>query len=136
MTSTRTASLGSWPTWNRNARLAAIHSLFGYAALRHPEHAAVIQRVLAIPTARTQHNIVAYLDITEAEAFLAACDQDTRTGRRDHAMFALATQTGLRISELIGLNIADIHTGVGAHVHCLGKGRKERRARPLSRQGA
>ena len=127
MTSTRTASLGSWPTWNRNARLAAIHSLFGYAALRHPEHAAVIQRVLAIPTARTQHNIVAYLDITEAEAFLAACDQDTRTGRRDHAMFALATQTGLRISELIGLNIADIHTGVGAHVHCLGKGRKERR---------
>ena len=32
----------------RNLRLAAIHSLFRYAALRHPEHAAVIQRVLAI----------------------------------------------------------------------------------------
>jgi integrase/recombinase XerD len=111
----------------RNARLAAIHSLFGYAALRHPEHAAVIQRVLAIPTARTQRNIVTYLDIAEAEAFLAACDQDTRTGRRDHAMFTLAMQTGLRVSEVIGLNIADIHTGVGAHVHCLGKGRKERR---------
>lgn len=111
----------------RNARLTAIHSLFGYAALRHPEHAAVIQRVLAIPTARTQRNIVTYLDTTEADAFLAACDQDTRTGRRDHAMFALAMQTGLRVSELIGLNIGDIHTGVGAHVHCLGKGRKERR---------
>lgn len=111
----------------RNARLAAIHSLFGYAALRHPEHAAVIQRVLAIPTARTRRNIVTYLDAAEAEAFLAACDQDTRTGRRDHAMFTLAMQTGLRISELIGLNITDIHPGVGAHVHCLGKGRKERR---------
>ncbi|MEP6815466.1 MAG: tyrosine-type recombinase/integrase, partial [Marmoricola sp.] len=99
----------------RNARLAAIHSLFGYAALRHPEHAAVIQRVLAIPTARTRRNIVTYLDAAEAEAFLAACDQDTRTGRRDHAMFTLAMQTGLRISELIGLNITDIHPGVGAH---------------------
>jgi integrase/recombinase XerD len=111
----------------RNARLAAIHSLFNYAALRHPEHAAVIQRVLAIPTARFQRNIVAWLDPAEADAFLAACDQETRTGRRDHAMFTLAIQTGLRISELIGLTVADIHTGIGPHVHCLGKGRKERR---------
>lgn len=111
----------------RNARLAAIHSLFGYAALHHPEHAAVIQRVLAIPTARMQRHIVTYLDAPEADAFLAACDQDTRTGRRDHAMFTLAIQAGLRISELIGLSIADIHTGVGAHVHCIGKGRKGRR---------
>lgn len=111
----------------RNARLAAIHSLFGYAALRHPEHAAVIQRVLAIPTARMQRNIVTWLDPAEADALLGACDQGTRTGRRDHAMFTLAIQTGLRISEIIGLNIADVHTGVGAHVHCLGKGRKERR---------
>ena len=111
----------------RNARLAAIHSLFSYAALRHPEHAAVIQRVLAIPTARIQRNIVSWLDPTEADALLDACDQETRTGRRDHAMFTLAIQTGLRISELIGLTVADIHTGTGPHVHCLGKGRKERR---------
>lgn len=111
----------------RNARLAAIHSLFSYASLRHPEHAAVIQRVLAIPTARTKRNIVTWLDPAETEALLAACDQTTRTGRRDHAMFTLAIQTGLRISELIGLTVSDIHTGDGAHVHCLGKGRKERR---------
>jgi len=114
-------------TRTRNARLAAIHSLFGYAALRHPEHAGVIQRVLAIPTARIRRNIVTWLGPAEVEAFLAACDQTTRTGRRDHAMFTLAIQTGLRISELIGLTVADIHTGLGAHVHCLGKGRKERR---------
>jgi integrase/recombinase XerD len=111
----------------RNARLAAIHSLFAYAALRHPEHAAVIQRVLAIPTARTQRNIVSWLEQGEADAFLAACNQHTRTGRRDHAMFSLAIQTGLRISELIGLSVADIHSGTGPHVHCLGKGRKERK---------
>ena len=111
----------------RNARLAAIHSLFAYAALRHPEHAAVIQRVLAIPTARIQRNIVSWLDQDEADALLAACNQGTRTGRRDHALFSLAIQTGLRVSELIGLSVADIHTGTGPHVHCLGKGRKERR---------
>ncbi|HET6626364.1 MAG TPA: tyrosine-type recombinase/integrase [Nocardioidaceae bacterium] len=111
----------------RNARLAAIHSLFAYAALRHPEHAAVIQRVLAIPTARVERNLVCFLDHEEADALLAACDQSTWTGRRDHAMFALAIQTGLRVSELIGLTMADIHLGIGPHVHCVGKGRKERR---------
>lgn len=111
----------------RNARLAAIHSLFSYAALRHPEHAQVIQRVLAIPAARHKRNLVNYLDEAEANALLAACDQSTRTGRRDHAMFALTIQTGLRISELLSLTVADIHTGIGANVHCTGKGRKERR---------
>ena len=78
----------------RNARLAAIHSLFGYAALRHPEHAAVIQRVLAIPSARLERNLVTYLDHAEADALLSACLQTTRTGRRDHTMFALAIRPG------------------------------------------
>ena len=114
----------------RNARLAAIHSLFSYAALRHPEHADTIARVLAIPAARIQRNLVTWLTDAETTALLDACDQTTRTGRRDHAMFALAIQTGLRVSELTGLNLADIRTGTGAHVHCLGKGRKER-ATPL-----
>lgn len=114
----------------RNARLAAIHSLFSYAALRHPEHADTIARVLAIPAARIRRNLVTWLTDTEATALLDACDQTTRTGRRDHAMFALAIQTGLRVSELTGLTIADIHAGTGAHVHCVGKGRKKR-ATPL-----
>lgn len=111
----------------RNARLAAIHSLFAYAALRHHEHAEVIQRVLAVQAVRLHRNTVTWLDVTEADALLEACDQKTRTGRRDHAMFTLMIQTGLRVSEIIGLTVADIHAGVGAHVHCLGKGRKERR---------
>jgi site-specific recombinase XerD len=111
----------------RNNRLAAIHSLFGYLALQHPEHAATIQRVLAIPPKRTEHNLVTYLTEPEVEALLDACDQTTRTGRRDHAMFTLTIQTGLRISELIGLTRSDITLGAGAHVHTVGKGRKERR---------
>jgi site-specific recombinase XerD len=111
----------------RNNRLAAIHSLFSYLALRHPEHAASVQRVLAIPPKRTERNLLTYLTEDEADALLNACDQSTWTGRRDHAMFALTIQTGLRISEVAGLTRQDITLSTGAHVHTVGKGRKERR---------
>lgn len=115
----------------RNNRLAAIHSMFSYAALRHPEHAATIQRVLAIPAKRCDRNLVTWLTETELGALLAAPDRATWAGRRDHAMLVTAAQTGLRISELTGLRIADVHLKAGAYVHCLGKGRKER-ATPLT----
>ncbi|KQV06426.1 tyrosine-type recombinase/integrase [Leifsonia sp. Root112D2] len=115
----------------RNNRLAAIHSLFSYAALRHPEHAATIQRVLAIPAKRYERRLVTWLTGTELDALLAAPDRTTWAGRRDHAMLVLAGQTGLRISELTGLTIDDVHLQAGAYVHCLGKGRKER-ATPLT----
>lgn len=111
----------------RNNRLAAIHSLFAHLALHHPEHAGSIQRVLAIPTKRTERNLVTYLTETEVDALLEACDQNTWTGRRDHAMFALTIQTGLRISELTGLTCGDVILTTGANVHTIGKGRKERR---------
>jgi integrase/recombinase XerD len=111
----------------RNNRLAAIHSLFGYAALRHPEHAASIQRVLAIPAKRFDRNLVTFLSDDEVNALLGACDRGTWTGRRDHAMFVLAIQTGLRISELGNLTCGAVVLGTGANVHCVGKGRKERR---------
>ena len=91
----------------RNNRLAAIHSFFAYAALYHPEHAACIQRVLAIPAKRFESNLVTYLVDDEVDALLAACNRSTWVGRRDHAMFVLAIQTGLRISELAGLSCAD-----------------------------
>ena len=116
----------------RNHRLAAIHSLFAYMALHHPEHAASIQRVLAIPHKRTERNLVTYLTEPEVDALLAACDQTTWTGRRDHALFVLTIQAGLRISELAALTCADITLSTGANVHVLGKGRKERRT-PLVR---
>jgi site-specific recombinase XerD len=110
----------------RNARLTAIRSLFRYAALRHPEQAAVIQRVLAIPPKRFERRLVSFLTDTEVEALLAAPNRTTWIGRRDHALLATAVQTGLRASELIGLRCGDVHLGVGPHVSCLGKGRKQR----------
>ena len=111
---------------SRNARLAAIRALFRYAALRHPDLSALIERVLAIPPKRFEKKLVTFLTEEEIGAFLAASDRTTRTGRRDHALFGLAAQTGLRVSELIGLRCADVHLGSGAHISCLGKGRKQR----------
>jgi site-specific recombinase XerD len=115
----------------RNTRLAAIRSLFHYAAICHPEHAAVIARVLAIPQKRHEKNIVAYLTTDEVDALLAAPDPTRWEGRRDRALLALAAQTGLRVSELTALNCGDITLDAGAHVQCEGKGRKQR-AVPLT----
>lgn len=116
----------------RNARLAAIRSFYRYASLRHPEHASLIARVLDIPTKRCERKEVSYLDEHEVDALLSAPDRDTWTGRRDNALLDLAVETGLRVSELTGLHVADVALGAGAHVHCRGKGRKER-CTPLSK---
>ena len=110
----------------RNGRLTAIRSLFRYAARRHPEHAAVIERVLAIPPKRTERKLITFLTEPETKALINAPDRSTWTGRRDHALLMLAAQTGLRASELISLACDDIDLGTGAHVSCIGKGRKQR----------
>ena len=110
----------------RNARLAAIHSLFRYAAPRAPEHAAVISQVMAIPPRRRERAIVSYLTPEEIDALVAAPGRETWHGRRDRALLLLDVQTGLRVSELTGLTVGDAHLGTGPHVYCRGKGRKER----------
>lgn len=117
----------------RNARLAAIHSLFTYAAYQHPEHADMISRVLAIPAKRAPRTEITYLTPTETTALLDAPDKSTAAGRRDHALIQVAVTTGMRISELTAVRVGDIHLGTGAHVVCHGKGRKDR-ITPLDRQ--
>ena len=115
----------------RNARLAAIHSFYRFAALEHPEHAHTIARVMAIPTKRHERNTVSYLDLKEIKALLAAPDHATWLGRRDRTLLALMIQTGVRVSELVGLRVYDVHLGAGHHIRVLGKGRKKR-ATPLT----
>jgi site-specific recombinase XerD len=111
---------------SRNLRLTAFHSFFRYAAFEAPAHAAQIQRVLAIPSKRFTRTLVHFLTRPEVEALLAAPDQRTWFGRRDHAFLLVAVQTGLRLSEMTGLRREDVALGTGAHVHVIGKGRKER----------
>lgn len=111
---------------SRNLRLTALHSFFRYAAFETPTHAAQIQRVLAMPTKRFTRRQIAFLTRPEIDALLAAPDQRTWFGRRDHGLLLVAVQTGLRLSELTALTRSDVIVGAGAHVRVIGKGRKER----------
>jgi site-specific recombinase XerD len=115
----------------RNLRLTAIRSLFRYAAVRHPEHAAVFGRVLSIPPKRFQRRIITFLTAAEAKAVIEAPPQERWEGRRDRAMLTLTIQAGLRVSELIAVNCGDVTLGTGGCVHIEGKGRKQR-AVPLT----
>ena len=110
----------------RNARLAAFHSFFKYAALHDPSHSGVFQRVLAIPGKRFGRAPIEYLTRPETQALVTTPDQATWGGRRDRTLLLVTVQVGLRVSELVGLDRADIVLGRGPHVHCTGKGRKER----------
>lgn len=117
---------------SRNLRLTAIRSFFRYASFEEPGQSNHIQRVLAIPGKRQDRRLIDFLTRPEIDALLSAPDQGTWSGRRDYALLLLAIQTGLRLSELIGLRRDDVALETGAHVHCLGKGRKER-CTPLTR---
>lgn len=110
----------------RNLRLTAIRSFFRYASFEEPAHSAHIQRVLAIPTKRCDKRQLHFLTRPEIDAILSCPDQTTWIGRRDHTLLLLAVQTGLRLSELVGLGREAVVLGRGAHVRCIGKGRKER----------
>jgi integrase/recombinase XerD len=121
---------------SRNLRLTAIRSFFRFAAYEEPAHAALIQRVLAIPNKRYEKKLVGFLTRPEITALLDAPDLSHWAGRRDRALLLLAVQTGLRVSELTALRREDLVLGTGAHVRCQGKGRKERctpLTRPLAR---
>ena len=120
-----TVSRGNTPA-SRNIRLAAIHSFLKYVALQEPSLGALAQRVLAIPCKRRSSKPIDYLTKTEIDSLLAAPDLGTWSGRRDRALLLVAAQTGLRASELIGLRCQDVVLGTGAHVRCMGKGRRER----------
>jgi site-specific recombinase XerD len=111
---------------SRNTRLATIRSFFKYVAVNEPQLLHHCQRVLAMPSKRYEKRAIAYLTRAEIEAVIAAPDLSTWHGRRDRALLALALQTGLRVSELINLSRGDVVLGTGAHVRCMGKGRKER----------
>lgn len=115
----------------RNLRLTAIRSLFAYASLRHPEHAALIQRVLAIPPKRFDKPTISFLTAPEIDALIDAPDQSRWEGRRDRTLLLVGVQTGLRVSELTGLTCGDATLGTGASIRCRGKGRK-RRGVPLT----
>ena len=110
----------------RNVRLGAIHSFFRYVTLEEPAHALHCQRILAVPNKRHEQRPIDFLNREEIDALLAVPNRSTWMGHRDRTLLLVAVQTGLRVSELIGLKCQDVVLGTGAHVRCLGKGRKQR----------
>ena len=119
----------------RNVRLAAIHSFFRYISFYEPGQVDRCRQVLAIPSKRYECRPIEYLTREEIEALVAAPDTTAWIGRRDQALLLVAIQTGLRVSELIGLRREDVILGTGAHVRCEGKGRKQR-CTPLGKETA
>jgi len=117
----------------RNLRLTAIRAFFRFVAFEEPAYVGQSQRVLAIPGKLHDKREVHFLAREEIDAILAAPDRSTWIGRRDHMLLHLMAQTGLRLSEVVQLERGAVVLGAGAHVRCLGKGRKER-CTPLTRQ--
>lgn len=111
---------------SRNSRLSAIHALFAFVGLNDPALASHCQRVLAMPFKRFERGPVEFLTGEETTALLNAPDTTTWLGRRDQLLLEVAVQTGLRNSELTQLRRQDVQLGAGAHLRCLGKGRKAR----------
>jgi len=111
---------------SRNLRLSALRSFFRFALYYEPAHVGRIQQILAIPAKRHDRTLVHFLTRSEVEALLAIPDGRTWIGRRNHALLLVAFQTGMRLSEITGLRRYDVELDTGAHVRCLGKGRKER----------
>jgi integrase/recombinase XerD len=113
-------------TRTRNNRLAAIHAFFQYVAISEPALALHCQRVLAIPSKRYERGPVEFLTEEETAALVAVPNPGRWIGRRDKALLLVAVQTGLRNSEVTSLRRQDVEFGTGAHVRCVGKGRKMR----------
>ncbi len=113
-------------TRSRNARLAALHALFRYIAGQQPEAMARCQQICALPTKRTTHNTIEYLEDDEIRAVLGSVDQSSRNALRDYALLLFLYNTGARAQEVVDLRIDKLRFETPCQVKLLGKGRKER----------
>ena len=111
---------------SRNARLTAIHSFARYVSLQCPPALHLCQQILAIPTKRFEKPMLGFLSREELRALLIAPDATTWCGRRDRLLLSVLYNTGARVSELIGIRVADVTIDIAPSVRLHGKGRKQR----------
>jgi len=116
----------------RNMRLAAIHSFFQHVTSKDPVAVNLAARVLGIEGKKTTKPLLRYLDKPDLDAIIAAPHRNTWRGRRDYTLLLFLARTGARVSEGIGVNVADLTLQNPAHVLLRGKGGKER-AVPLAK---
>lgn len=117
----------------RNARLAAIHSFFNYLAAIDPRHLKQAQMVLCVPFKRQSHHVAEYLDREEMLKIFATIDGRTPQGQRDDALLRLLYNTGMRVQELVDLDVNHLRFNRPWSIRIFGKGRKERTC-PLWRE--
>lgn len=118
-------SRGNRPS-SRNVRLAAIKSFMHFMEFREPGAVEQIRRILAIPPKKSETRLVRHLTVEEIQAILNAPDPSGWDGLRDRAMLHLCFAAGLRVSELVGLQIRDVTLQPQASILVHGKGRRER----------
>jgi site-specific recombinase XerD len=111
---------------SRNVRLAAIKSFMHFLEYRVPAAMEQIRRILAIPPKRAETRLVRHLTVEEMQSILDAPDPTGWAGIRDRAMLHLCFAGGLRVSELVGLRLADLTLHPHASIRVQGKGRRER----------
>jgi len=110
----------------RNSRLAAIRSFTEYLLRHDVSRAGEYQRIIAIPTKRARSCAVVYLEPEQVSAILAAPDQRTELGARDHALLLFLYNTGARVSEALAIRAGDLHLSRPRVARLRGKGNKER----------
>lgn len=114
-------------TPTRNARLAAVRSLFAFIAREEPALMPQCQVIRSIPLKRCEHKTVEYLEESEMQAMLDTVNIDSRTGLRDRALLLILYNTGARVSEIVGFTCDDLRLDdTSAQIKLLGKGRKQR----------
>ena len=111
---------------SRNVRLAAIKSFMHFMEFREPSAMEHIRRILAIPAKKADTRLVRHLTVDEMQAILDAPGPTGWDGLRDRAMLHLCFAGGLRVSELVGLRLADLTLQPHASILVHGKGRRER----------
>ena len=110
----------------RNARLAAVRAFMRYVETRDPGAFEQVRRIRDIPAKRRSLPLVRHLSMTQVRAVLNAPNLSTRSGVRDRAMLHLCFAGGLRVSELVGLQLGSVSLGAAPSIHIVGKGRRER----------
>jgi site-specific recombinase XerD len=111
---------------SRNARLAALHSFSRYVSMQCPPAMYLARQILDIPMKRFEKPLLVFLSREEIAALLAAPGTHSWFDRRDRLLLAMLYNTGARISELIGIRVADVTFGASSYVRLRGKGRKLR----------
>jgi len=109
----------------RNARLAALRAFLKFAGHRDVDALHVVEQALGVPMKRFERPMLGFLSREEVLAIIGKPGL-TWTSQRDHLLLHMLYNTGARVSEIIGVRMADVVLDGAACVHLHGKGRKQR----------